>query len=200
MDLCGFHSDICMLPNWVFCRKISLKGMSTFMCDNIHISTCSVKVCKHKRGMIIWQISHIATNCLRFSSKNIQQLIFHHKIKKFFCFLWKFTIHFLSLCQYLLRTAWRLWISFRSINLFIWKIQVLQIQTSFSFFIQAFWKWNPVFFHLSAQSFYLLLSITVSLHPSISQLRIGIKSKKFCLLGTIFYQLIIDFIQFICNT
>ena len=197
--LCCLHSDICMLPNRIRCRQISLKSMAAFMRDHIHISACPIKICKDKGCMVIRDIGHITAHCFCFSSEYIQQLIFHHEIKEFFCLFGKLGIHPSALFQNFFRCSFWLGISFFSIDQLIRIIHMIHTQTVSSVFIQLFRKRNPVFLDLSAKIFHLFPTIAVSLHTQISQFCITVKSKNSGLFGSIFYQTVIQRIQLFLN-
>mgnify|MGYP000223180781 CR=1 FL=1 len=54
-------------------------------------------------------------------------------------------------------------------------------------------------FNLIPELLYLFSSVAVAVHTAVAQICIGLKAELLCLRRTVFYQLIIQFIQLVCN-
>ena len=199
VDFRRLHSDIRMFPDRILRRQISLERMSALVGHDIHISAGSVKVRKDKRRLVIRKIGHIAADCLRLSSEDIHQLIFHHKVKEFPGFRRKLPVHLLSRRQDLFRCTFRLWISLRSEYLLVRPGHNVHSKTISALLVHFFRKRHKNLFHLTAQIFHLFPSIAVSLHSQIAQRCIGFKSKLPRLLRAVFHQPVIQLIQFLSD-
>ena len=173
--------------------------MATFMGDDVHISACSVEVCKNKRRLEIWNIGHIAALTLCFSSEHVKKFVLHHKIKKFLCLRRQFTVHFLSCRKNFLRRSDRRRISIREIDVCINIGKLLHTNTLSALLVEFIGKWDKVFLHLFPEIFDHFLVITVAVHTVITKLHIILIAKLSCLLGSVFHHLIVNLVDFICN-
>ena len=78
-------------------------------------------------------------------------------------------------------------------------VQGVKTQTFPAVFPHFFRKGNPVLFNLLPELLYLFSSVAVAVHTTVAQICIGLKAELLCLRRTVFYQLIIQFIQMVCN-
>ena len=115
------------------------------MGDDVHISACSVEVCKNKWRLEIWNIGHIAALTLCFSSEHVKKFILHHKIKKFLCLWRQFTVHFLSCRKNFLRCSDRRRISIREIDICINIRKLLHANTLSALLVEFIGKRDKVF-------------------------------------------------------
>ena len=73
MDFCCLHGQIPgVIGDRILAGYITLKCMSTLMCDYIHVTTGSVKVCKNKRYTIIRKLRHVTTGSLILTAEYIK--------------------------------------------------------------------------------------------------------------------------------
>ena len=117
MDFCCLHGQIPgVIGDRILAGYITLKCMSTLMCDYIHVTTGSVKVCKNKRYTIIRKLRHVTTGSLILTSEYIKKLILHHHVEEIPCLIRHLRVHFAAALKNLLRSTDRRRISLWEIN------------------------------------------------------------------------------------
>ena len=188
-----------MLHDGILPGQIALKCMSVFMRDHVYVAAGSVKVCKDKGRMILVQIGHIAALFFILSAEHIEELILHHEIEKFFGFGGQLRIHLLSALQNFLCSAHRIGIAFFEVNLIIDIRKLLQTEALSSDLVYALRKRYEYFLHLSAEILDIVSVVAVTVHSVVAQLDIIVIAHRLCLRGAVFYQLVINVIQFIRN-
>ena len=171
--------------------------MSAFMRDHVYVAAGSVKVCKDKGRMILVQIAHIAALFFILSAEHIEELILHHEIEKFFGFWGQLRIHLLSALQNFLCSAYRIGIAFFEINLIIDIRKLLQTEALSSDLVYALRKRYEYLLHLSAEILDIVSVVAVTVHSVVAQLDIIVIAHRLCLRSAVFYQLVINVIQFI---
>ena len=191
MNLCRFHADIPMLFYGILAGKISLKSMTAFMRNHIHISAGAVEVSENKGGLIQGQIGHIASRSLCLPAQHIKQFIFPHKIKKFLGLRGKFAVHLLAGSQNFFRRSCRFRIAVLKVHLLVNIFQLLQSQTLSSTVMKLFRKGYEILLNLAAESFHLFFPVAVTVHAVIPQLQIVFIAHLFRLCGTIFHQFVV---------
>ena len=145
--------------------------------------------------MIHRHISHIASRSLCLTAQHIEQLIFHHKVKKFPCLRRQLPVHFLSCRHDLIGGSRGSGISLLKIHGLINIFQLLQPQSLPSAVMELFGKGHKVFLHLTAKGLHLLLSIAVAVHAIISQLQIILIPHLTGLGCTVFHKAVKNLIQ-----
>ena len=184
-----------MVSNRILTGNIILECMSTFMCDNIHISAGSVKISKNKRYTIIRKFCHISACSLIFASENIKQLILHHHIKEISCLIGHLRIHFTSAFKNFLRCSCRCRISLWEIYPHIIVTKSLYSKTRLAILMHLRCKRYKHGLNLITKLLNVLFGVRITVHTAIAHINIILKSKHLCLFGTVLHHKVIDFVN-----
>ena len=92
MYLTAFKGRLAVIGGEHITGSICRKSMTCFVGYDLHISLCTVEVCKNKWGAEIGKLGAVAACRLALSAQHVHKLVFHHKIKELCCLRRKLSV------------------------------------------------------------------------------------------------------------
>ena len=175
------------------CHKVS-KSMSCFMSQNIHVTCGSVPVCKDKWNMVQRQTGAVTAHSLAFLGENVKQVMVKHQFDKFSGFRGHFGVHFASSFHQLIRsTVWQRVAVSKEVGVIVY-FEVINTDAFCLILLDFVVDRNDILYDLTAEVCDVFRSIAVAAAQQECHFNIAWQTKFVCLLGTVFNQLVVDFV------